>query len=261
MKISVIVASNSDEVLTSSLLASPDLRQGVEISVQRGAGSAAQAYNRGIQGTSGEVMVFVHQDVYLPAGWLQKLEQALEWLGQNDANWGVVGLFGTQRNGVGQGHIYSTGLQRVLGEEFEGARPVETLDEVMLILRRDSGLKFDEQMSGFHLYGGDICLQAAKQGMKSYAISALCVHNTNGIALLPRAYWHSYLFMRRKWWKQLPVSTPCMPLTRWGGPAWRYLIKRPLQLALRRVHPGRRAADPGAVWRKVVAEKEFAQSA
>lgn len=34
--ISVIVASNTEEVLRSSLLASPDLKDEVEISVQRG---------------------------------------------------------------------------------------------------------------------------------------------------------------------------------------------------------------------------------
>jgi hypothetical protein len=260
MKIAVIVACNSEEVLKSSLLASPDLARDVEISVQRGARSAAEAYNRGIDNTRGDIMLFVHQDVYLPAGWMRKLEQGLEWVRQNDANWGVVGLSGMQRDGKGQGHIYSTGLGRVLGMEFEGGRRVETLDEVMLILRRAAGLRFDERLQGFHLYGTDICLQAAERGMKSYAISALCVHNSNGIGMLPWAYWRSYLFMHRKWRRQLPVNTPYMPLTRWGAPVWRYLVRRPVELALRRARPGRRVADPAAVWREA-AGKGAAQSA
>jgi hypothetical protein len=251
MKISFITASNSEEVLRSSLLASPDLAGGAEVSVQRGASSAGAAYNRGIADTNGEVMVFVHQDVYLPAGWLGKLEQALRWLDQNDPNWGVIGLFGTERSGVRQGFIYSTGLRQLLGEEFAGGREVETLDEVMLILRRGAGLKFDEHLEGFHLYGSDICLQAAGRGMKNYAIAALCVHNSNGIRMLPWAYWQSYLFMRRKWSRRLPVNTPCMPLTRWGWPAWSYLVRQPLNLALRRTGPGSRVADPKTVWREL----------
>ncbi len=187
MKIAVIAASNNEDILKSSLLASPDLRSGVEIQVQRGAKSAGEAYNRGIAATTAEVMVFVHQDVYLPAGWMKRLESALEWLAQKDPDWGVAGLFGVERDGAGQGHIYSTGLKRVLGEKFDGAREVETLDEVMLILRRKTGLRFDEALPGFHMYGADICLQAAERGKRSYAISACCVHNTNGIGLLPRA--------------------------------------------------------------------------
>lgn len=260
MKVSIITASNSDEILKSSLLASPDLADVTEVSVQRGAQSAAAAYNRGIRETSGEVMVFVHQDVYLPAGWVGRLERALAELEQADANWGVVGLFGTERSGARQGHIYSTGLRLLLGGEFKSGREVQTLDEVMLILRRASGLTFDESLPGFHLYGTDICLQAAERGMKSYAISALCVHNSNGIRMLPWAYWQSYLFMRRKWNRRLPVQTPCMPLTRWGGPAWSYLVGHALHLAVRRPGQGRRVADPKSVWLELTGKPAGAAS-
>jgi len=250
--IAVIVASNSEDVLRSSLLASPDLKDGVEISVQRGSRSAAEAYNKGIAETKSEVMIFVHQDVYLPAGWRQRLDRALEWLSVNDPSWGVLGLFGVEKNGAGQGHVYSTGLQRVIGELFEGARPVETLDEVMLILRRSSGLRFDESLPGFHLYGGDICLLAEARGLKSYAISACAVHNTNGIRFLPRAYWKIFFQMRDKWRARLPVQTPCMPITSGCGAALRYAVRRPLWLLRHGANVGTRVADPKAVWERVV---------
>ncbi len=256
-----IVASNNEEVLRSSLLASPDLFENAEISVQREVPAAAVAYNRGIEATNAEVMVFVHQDVYLPMGWLQKLEQTLQGLQRDDPNWGVLGLFGTERDGTGQGYLYSTGLRRILGSEFAGARRVETLDEVMLILRRASGLRFDEQLPGFHLYGADICLQAEARGMKNYAISDFAVHNTNGVRLLPRAYWTIYRQIRRKWQLRLPVCTPCMPITRWSGPAWRYLIRQRLRLALGRHQLGNRVPDPAALWRRLRDGKVISQSA
>ena len=248
----IIVASNSDQVLQSSLLASPDLKEGFEISVQRGFRSAAAAYNDGIASTTSDVMIFVHQDVYLPAGWRQRLDRALEWLDANDPRWGVLGLFGVEKNGAGQGHVYSTGLRRVIGEFFEGARRVETLDEVMLILRRNSGLRFDESLHGFHLYGGDICLMAETRGLKNYAISACAVHNTNGIRFLPRAYWKIFFQMRTKWRARLPVQTPCMPITSGCGAALRYAVRRPLWLLRHGASIGARVTDPKAVWEHVV---------
>ena len=246
-----ITSSHSEEILRSSLLASPELARGVEINVQRGAASAGEAYNRGIAATKANVMIFLHQDIYLPAGWMARAQAALEWLDRHNPNWGVAGLFGTRSDGTGEGWIYSTGLQRVLGGPFDGGREVQTLDEVLLILRRSSGLQFDEKLPGFHMYGADICLQAAERGLKCYAIGACCVHNTNGIRLLPRAYWRCYERLRRKWRKRLPVSTPCMPITKWGVPAMRYLVKRPLQLMLGRVKPGRRVANPALVWQEL----------
>lgn len=259
MNICFVTASHNEEILRSSLLTSPDIVDGVEVSVQKGAPSAGVAYNHGIDATRAEIIIFLHQDVYLPMGWRERMESALGPLAQQDPNWGVVGLFGTQADGAGQGSVYSTGLRRVIGEEFSGARRVETLDEVVLILRRASGLRFDENLPGFHLYGADICLQAEQRGMKSYAISDCCVHNTNRIGLLPKAYWECYLNLRRKWWRRLPVTTPCMPLTKWGGPAVRYLLKRPLKLALGHVKPGQRVANPAKVWQELVAAGQVAK--
>ena len=260
MNICFITASNNEEVLRSSLLASPDLA-GVEVNVQRGAPSAGVAYNRGIQSSRAEIMVFVHQDIYLPKGWLAKLEKALAQLERQDPNWGVLGLFGTEPDGTGQGLLYSTGLGVVLGSEFEGARPVRTLDEVMLIVRRASGLRFDETLEGFHLYGADISLEAESRGMKCYAISAHCIHNTNGIGLLPWAYWKCYLRLRRKWSSRLPVSTPCMDITRWGMPALNYLLRRPVWLLRHRHRLGRRVPDPSPVWRQLQTKELASQTA
>ena len=256
-----IAASNSEEVLRSSLLSSPDLSEGIEISVQREVPSAAIAYNRGIEATRAEIMVFVHQDVYLPAGWIRKLERTVRQLQAKDLSWGALGLFGTERDGTGRGYLYSTGLRRVLGSEFTGAHRVETLDEVMLILRRASALRFDEQLPGFHLYGADICLQAEARGMKNYAISNFAIHNTNGVKLLPPAYWNIYRQMRRKWWSRLPACTPCMPITRSRAPAWRYGIGQRLRLALGRHQPGSRVADPASLCRQLLDGKVASQSA
>ena len=244
-----IVASNNEGVLRSCLLKSPDLRQ-AEVNVQRDAMSAGCAYNRGIQSTKAEIMLFVHQDVFLPLGWLEQFEQSIKMLDCHDPNWGVAGLFGTQRAGGGKGFLYSTGLQRTVGEPFEGFGEVETLDEVMLVVRRSSGLRFDEQLPGFHLYGADICVSARQRGMKNYAVSAFCIHNSNGIGRLPGGFWKAYSYLWRKWFWQLPINTPCTRITRPGLPVVQHLVDALFSRNAKQ--PGRRVEDPALLYENLV---------
>lgn len=245
-RVSVVVACNNEQVLTSSLRASPDF-SAAEFSIQRGAVSAAAAYNRGIDSTNGDLLIFAHQDMYLPAGWMARLQACVRQLELDDPDWGVIGAFGVDGRGDGHGYLYSTGLQREVGESFSGCREVQTLDEVVLILRRSSGLRFDAELGGFHLYGADICMQARRQGMKNYAFAAFCVHNTNGISLLPASYWTCFMRFRRKWSSQLPIMTPCMPVTRFMYPAFRYVLRTAPRHALGLRKVGRRVADPSTL--------------
>jgi hypothetical protein len=125
---------------------------------------------------------------------------------------------------------------RVLGGPFERPAPVQTLDEIVLILRKSSGLRFDERLPHFHLYGASICLAAAKTGMKSYAISAFCIHNAQQNFILPKEFYACYSQFKRIWKEYLPVQTTCIRITRYDLP----LYKRKLQEAyLRYIVPGR----------------------
>src|SRR5208282_4650951 len=157
----------------------------------------------------------------------EELERALTHLDALDPDWGVVGFVGVRkgRGDVIVGYCYSTGLQQIVGEPFQG--PVETisLDEIVLVIRRSSGLTFDEMLPGFHLYGTDICLQALRKHLRSYVVQAFCIHNTNGIKSFPLDFWRGYLYLRRKWWDALPIRTCCTRITRWCGPAIERIIK------------------------------------
>jgi hypothetical protein len=207
----LVAAVNNDKVLTQTLLASPAIDGHCQIVLKRGFPSAGQAYNAGLAEANNEVVVFAHQDVYLPSSWLGKVETALSVVESNDPNWGVLGVFGVSKsdNCSKQGHCYSTGLQRILGAPLE--RPIETrsLDELVLIVRRSSRLSFDEALPGFHLYGTDICLSAESHRMRSYIISAFCVHNSNGIEYLPMEFWRAQVYLQRKWKERLPIETCC----------------------------------------------------
>jgi len=264
MKCSVIVVSNSNEILESTLLRSPDLKGGIEIVIERDALSAAAGYNAGMKKSSGDILVFVHQDVYLPEGWFAQLFQAIDYLNGEEPLWAVLGVYGNEPSGIGHGHLYSTGLGCIVGAPLEHPVKIQTLDEVVLVLRRSSGLCFDECLPGFHLYGADICLEAHRRALTCHVVEAFCIHNSKGMALLPWAYWQAWLYIRRKWWHCLPVITPTLRVTRWGGVAFRYLaqrlIIRPFWLAKYQRSIGQRTIDSESLWKQLCLEAQASPS-
>ena len=83
-----------EHVLKTFLLESPGINSANEVILQRGYASAASAYNAAIQKASSELLVFVHQDVYLPEGWIETVTRATDILSVQDSNWGVMGVWG-----------------------------------------------------------------------------------------------------------------------------------------------------------------------
>jgi Glycosyltransferase like family len=256
MNWTLISATNNERILKNCLLNSPDVKFASEVLLQTGYANAANAYNAAIDKANTDVLVFAHQDVYLPEGWIAAVQKALGILSKNDPEWAVLGVWGIQHSGSGAGHLYCAGLMKRLGEPFDGVKEVASLDEVILIVRKSSGLRFDERLSGFHLYGTDICLGAKQIGKKCYAISAFCVHNTNGYNFLPFGFWRNYFFMRRKWKALLPIITSCTKITFWCWPMVWWNIDRALNLTLRRHNVGVRVEDPSNLYRNLVAQNE-----
>ncbi len=243
---SVIAAVNDEQLLNTCLLRSPDLELAADIILQRGFASAAEAYNDGIRKSRGEIVVFVHQDVYLPKGWIDRARKAIDLIAAHDPGWGVMGLYGVKDDGGHVGHVY---YHRIMGEQFEGGIEVSTLDELLLIVRRSSGLSFDESLSGYHMYGADICLEARKRGIKSYVISAFCIHNA--IEHRPLQFWKAYFFMRRKWKSQLPITTNCTIVTHYCYPMFRWHFFNMVNLALGRKTNSKRVQDPSLLYQSL----------
>jgi hypothetical protein len=231
--ITFVVAVNAREVLEKNLLASPCLRESSrnQILLQEGFPSASKCYNDAIDRSENDLVVFLHQDVILPQSWLRQLDQALTWLEKNDPNWGVIGCYGETLNDGGRGHVYSSG-RGILGKPFEQPVPVQTLDEIVLIFRKSSGLRFDESLPHFHLYGADICLRALTMGRTSYAISAFCIHNTTQALVLPPKFYESCRYMRRTWENNLPIQTTCVRITRFNIPVY---VKRLQEIYTRHI--------------------------
>jgi hypothetical protein len=267
LPLSFVTCLASRETLRANLLASPCFRPGTahQVIAVEGCPSAADGLNAGFQYAEHELIVCVHQDVYLPEGWDRCLAQQFREAGRRLGPIGVAGVYGVgpaleseepapksrwtipgQRQftqatltpgsgGTSPSRNREAPLRRVaesvtlaaerIGCVVDRGRTLldgpelparlTTLDELLLVVRRDSPLRFDPAL-GFHLYGADICLQAAERGLAVVALGALCHHNSRSIGL-PQAFYASAEVFARKWGHRLPVATPCVIIDRNGA--------------------------------------------
>ena len=204
----VAAAVNNREILAACLARSPDIADyGLELKTYEGFSSAASALNAGLDNSTADVVILAHQDVYLPRCWLEGLGQQIERLEATHPNWGVLGLFGRSLTGDFVGRVWSSGLGREAGEGGFAPTEAATLDELLLVVRRGSGLRFDERLPGFHLYGTDIVEEGRAKGLPSFIVDAPVVHNSRPVKTLTGAYATAYAYMQRKWRTRLPILT------------------------------------------------------
>lgn len=249
----IVAAVNDEAVLAHNLMRSAIIRDGlVDLKCYRGASSASQAYNQGLDDSTARIVVFAHQDVFLPDAWAGQLARAIAQIEQTDPDWAVIGAFGVDRAGRPVGHAWSSGLARRLGGRF--AEPVETtcIDEFVIVLNRASGLRFDPTLPGFHLYGTDIVLSGAAAGRKSYVADIPAIHNSKPVHGYSGGYSDAWHYMCRKWASQLPVPTLTVPLARTSLP----LLRARFRLWKSRNQRFQRAGDPQIDPRDLVKQLE-----
>lgn len=259
----VAVAVNNDEVLRNNLYRSPDIlaRPELQILTRRGFASASLAHNSALDEASNDVVIFVHQDVYLPQGWFGSLARALADLQREGVDWGVLGCFGSRKGHAdGLGRVYTRGLG-IHGTSIDCPEIVESLDEIVLIIRKSSGLRFDPSLPHFHLYGTDLCMAASARGLPSFAIPAFCVHNTNQLLTLPREFYECYRYLKRKWARYLPICTSCITISRFDGEVLRRKLHEapPVSWLARKRTAVRRAGDVADIFAEIAGREEIAE--
>lgn len=244
------VAVNNKEVLEKNLYLSPGLQKGHnhQVLIKENYPSAALAYNSAIDEATNEIIIFIHQDIYLPETWFSDLSKCLSYLEERKINWGVLGCFGSGKDaGAGQGRVYTTGLG-LHGKKIDEPVAVETLDEIILIISKSSGLRFDPNFPHFHLYGVDLCMSARDKGMINFAFQGFCVHNTNQLLVLPKEFYDCYHYVKRKWSKFLPIYASCLTISRYDKELFIKKLREVLgKIFKKRKMPLLRVDDPRAV--------------
>jgi hypothetical protein len=150
-------------------------------------------YNDALARASNDLVLFFHQDVFVPPAWETQFYAALAELEQIDRQWGVLGaagvVSGSESEQAFRGHWADPHNPRPMRI---GPFPavVFSLDELCLGVRKRRGLSFDPNLPGFHCYGTDICLTAASRGLRSYALDALVFHkfmDPNGVRIADKS--------------------------------------------------------------------------
>lgn len=253
--IDLAAAVNNADVLANCLQRSPDVASGaLTLRTYQGFRSAGMAYNRALDEARADVLVLAHQDVYLPGGFLAGALEQLRQLDAQDPDWALAGVAGLDSRQTFHGRTWSSGLGALLGEPPAGPVAVETLDEMLLFVRRGSALRFDEDMPGFHLYAADAIQIAKARGQRSYVIDTPAVHHSRAVVALDASYRKAYRYMQRKWRSELPIPNLVCPITR--SPLTLFLR----DARIRRKHRGKpRPAeprdDPSAIARRLGFER------
>ena len=258
--VTFVVPVSDNDTYEENFSASPlfNERHQHQILAIQNASSASKLYNWAIDKSLTDILVFVHQDVLLPASWLRNLRKALKYLAETDPLWGVLGCYGFTKDSINHGHLYCSGNGGILGRQFDCPVEVQTLDEIVLILRKSSGLYFDNTLPYFHFYGTDICMAAADRGMKCYAIPAFCFHNSNQTVLFPKEFLKCYNHIKKRWRKYLPIRTSCLLIDRFNYYLYKVYIRQILRYPLLRSTGKirRRVKDPVKFLEKLKYDKE-----
>ncbi|MFN3936370.1 MAG: hypothetical protein ACK4KW_02230 [Gemmobacter sp.] len=214
----VACASNNATILDANLRKSPAVASGrLPLHVERDAPSAAIAYNRALDATRAGIVILAHHDVFLPDGWDRLLALRIAEVERIDPDWGVIGPFGVGReNRMNYGPVWSSSIGMIAGLVPETPVPVQSFDELLLVLRRSSGLRFDETLPNFHLYGLDIAQTAWAAGKGAWTVPLPLVHNDRFHEALGEDFGQAYDHVRRKWRAHLPLNAPVVAVDRWG---------------------------------------------
>lgn len=220
-KLCITVACNDERILTENLLASDVAnRDDVDVLVSRNVTSIAATYNRLLDQSSADVIVFSHQDVYFPPDWVTRLATTIAALEKNDPDWAVLSPTGISMDREHVGTIWSSSQGARIGRQVSGPVPVQSVDEAVIILRRKSGIRFDEKLPGFHFYGTDIVQTARASNLGAYVGHLPIIHNDKAHLQLGEDFERNYRFIQRKWVTELPLKTTVLSVNR-TGMAWK----------------------------------------
>lgn len=228
-RIAFVCASNNPRILADNLMRSPAIESGdYTLEVVENAPSAARAYNAGLDRTEAEIIVFLHHDVYLPLGWDALLCQRIAEVESIDPDWALLGAFGIAMDSRDFGPVWSSSIGFIAGLMPMAPVPVQSFDELLIVMRRGAGLRFDEGLNGWHMYGTDIVCQARDKGLGAYAVALPLIHNDGYKETLDSHFEAAFRYMARKWRAMLPLKTPVVKITthardlyKWRWNLWR----------------------------------------
>ena len=165
----------------------------------------------------GNYVIVCHQDVRLMRDGRLQLVERLGELDSLDPLWALAGNAGGTEQGLAMRISDPHGENQCVGVL---PAVVRSLDENFILLKRAAMFAPSAVLSGFHLYGTDLCLQARMRGHRAYVIDFHLRHLGRGS--MGRDYYVCLEALEDKYAKLLqPVAiqttclTPVLTPSRW----------------------------------------------
>jgi hypothetical protein len=141
---------------------------------------AFKGLNEFLKQAKGKFIILCHQDIILHDHDRNHLSIKIAEIEKNDENWAILANAG----GINFKWI-ATNLTQGSGNIIKEKRlplKTKTVDENFMIVKNSANLALSHNLSGFHLYGSDLCIIADFLGFNSYVIDFNLIHKSDGNA-------------------------------------------------------------------------------
>lgn len=132
-----------------------------------------------------EYLVICHQDILFEFDQLSDLLSKIQEVDNLDEKWGVLGNAGKRANAKAVARITDPMSRDLSLGEFP--EKVVSLDENFLVINMKHRIGTTPFLTGFHLYGTDLCFNARQYGLNCYVIDFHLRHISAG--KLDDSYW------------------------------------------------------------------------
>lgn len=216
-KVSVVIVYTNEEKLAEALkyLESQTIFSSTELVLldnrNKTFSSAACALNYGANRAVGEVIVFMHQDIYLwDENFLEKYYNFLQ-----DKPSSILGVAGVAQKDHLIYFDFCESKEKIYHGRSTNGELIQaiTLDECLFAMQKTlwQKLKFDEKTcDNWHFYGADICYNNLLNGGENLICSADICHESKGSAY-NKSFRRSLKLMIKKYKKDLKrIETTCV---------------------------------------------------
>jgi len=210
-RFSVVVPTTRETQLRLNIEHSPGLREvDARIVSYRRASSPAEALEGSLQHIDTDWVLLCHQDVYLPVGFGQRLNELLAGIAPQDAARTLIGFAGMGVNAQTQGYEQAGFvIDRRHRFDHPASDAAVSIDELAIVVSRDSVHRIDPAL-GWHLWATDLCLNAICTHKVFPRIVRLPLfHNSSNDHQLPAAFYESAARLAAKHPNFGPIATLC----------------------------------------------------
>lgn len=183
--VSIICVYNNFEILNKFLI--PSLRRqknkDYELILYNNSTNnltaASLALNCCANKAKGEILIFVHQDVYFIDD--ESISKIVDFCSKYE--FGLAGVAGVDDNGNVLSSVLQGQNRQIAGKLNTSIREIEVLDECLLIVKRKNFFGFEYLGNTWHLYGVEYSLFCKRNRLVNFLYPIMIWHYSPGLSL------------------------------------------------------------------------------